>query len=76
MPASVPLEEWSKHLPRGPEPGHRVVLPVTSISVTNVERLKRILKEAVSRFNNEMLDDEERQLLLARIKRLRKALNS
>jgi hypothetical protein len=49
---------------------------VTSISVTNVERLKRILKEAVSRFNNEMLDDEERQLLLARIKRLRKALNS
>ncbi len=29
------------------------------------------LKEAIDRFNHELMDDEERQLLLDRIKRLR-----
>jgi hypothetical protein len=36
--------------------------------------LRRILEEAVHRYNNEMMDDEERMLLLDRIRRLRKRL--
>ncbi len=32
------------------------------------------LREAKDRFNNEIMDDEERMLLLDRIKRLQKAL--
>jgi hypothetical protein len=36
------------------------------------DEVKRaVLREATQRFNNELLDDEERQLLLDRIKRLR-----
>ena len=39
------------------------------------DEVKRtILREATQRFNHELLDDEERQLLLDRIRRLRKAL--
>lgn len=39
------------------------------------DEVKRtILREATQRFNHELMDDEERQLLLDRIKRLRKAL--
>jgi hypothetical protein len=39
------------------------------------DEVKRtVLREATQRFNNELMDDEERQLLLDRIKRLRKAL--
>ena len=34
-----------------------------------------ILHEAEARYRNEMMDDDERQLLLDRIKRLRKALS-
>jgi hypothetical protein len=33
---------------------------------------RTVLREAVERFNHELLDDEERQLLLDRIKRLRR----
>jgi glucosamine 6-phosphate synthetase-like amidotransferase/phosphosugar isomerase protein len=36
--------------------------------------LRRVLREAVDRFNHELLDDEERQMLLDRIKRLRRQL--
>jgi glucosamine 6-phosphate synthetase-like amidotransferase/phosphosugar isomerase protein len=36
--------------------------------------LRQVLKEAVDRFNHELLDDEERQMLLDRIKRLRRQL--
>jgi hypothetical protein len=43
-------------------------------SVVDERRIRRILEEAVHRFNNELLDDEERMLLLDRIKRLRKSL--
>ena len=42
---------------------------------TKREISRTILREAVNRFNNELMDDEERQLLLDRIKRLRKALS-
>jgi hypothetical protein len=39
------------------------------------DEVKRtILREAESRYRNELMGDEERQLLLDRIKRLRKAL--
>jgi hypothetical protein len=44
-------------------------------SVPKVERLRRLaFKEATERFNNELMDDVERQLLLDRIQRLRRAL--
>jgi hypothetical protein len=33
---------------------------------------RTVLREAPQRFNHELLDDEERQLLLDRIKRLRR----
>jgi hypothetical protein len=36
------------------------------------EARRTILREAVDRFNNVLMDDEERQLLLDRIKRLRR----
>jgi hypothetical protein len=39
-------------------------------------RMRCILEEAVERFNNELMDDEERMLLLDRIKRLRRRLVS
>jgi hypothetical protein len=35
------------------------------------EARRTILREATQRFNHELMDDEERQLLLDRIKRLR-----
>jgi hypothetical protein len=39
------------------------------------DEVKRtILREAEARYHHELLDDEERQLLLDRIRRLRKAL--
>ena len=47
---------------------------MATTSVTKDERLRTILREAVNRFNNELLDDEERQLLLDRIKDLRRCL--
>jgi hypothetical protein len=37
-------------------------------------RMARILAEAEERFRHELMDDEERQLLLDRIKRLRRQL--
>lgn len=43
-------------------------------SVADERRIRRILEEAVCRFNHELLPDEERMLLLDRIKRLRKSL--
>lgn len=54
---------------------------MTTSSVPKAERLRisreHALKEAVHRFNNELMDDdEERMLLLERIKRLKKALAS
>jgi hypothetical protein len=46
---------------------------MATTSVPKAERLRRIaLKEAIDRFNNELMSDVERQLLLDRIRRLRK----
>ncbi len=40
------------------------------------DEVKRtILREATQRFNHELMDDEERMLLLDRIKRLRRGLS-
>jgi len=47
---------------------------MATTSVDRERNLREILAEAVTRFNNELLDDEERQLLLDRIKRIRKQL--
>jgi hypothetical protein len=48
---------------------------MATTSVPKAERLRTVralaLKEAVARFNHKLMDDEERQLLLDRIKRLR-----
>ena len=40
------------------------------------EARRTILREAEHRYHNELMDDEERMLLLDRIRRLRKALAS
>ena len=53
---------------------------MATTSVPKTERLRTAralaLKEATVRFNHELIDDEERQLLLDRIKRLRKTLSA
>jgi hypothetical protein len=46
----------------------------SSAPTAQERRTRRILEEAIQRFNHELLDDAERMLLLDRIKRLRKAL--
>jgi hypothetical protein len=43
-------------------------------SVLRQEVLRTVLREALNRYRNELLDDGERQLLLDRIKRLRRQL--
>jgi hypothetical protein len=49
---------------------------MATASVPKAERLRTVralaLKEAIDLFNHELMDDEERQLLLVRIKRLRR----
>ena len=47
---------------------------MSTSSVLKDELLRTILREATHRFNHELMDDEERQLLLVRIKRLRRQL--
>jgi hypothetical protein len=51
---------------------------VDKTSVPKTERLQKVralaLKEAIDRFENELLPDEERMLLLDRIKRLRQRI--
>ena len=47
---------------------------MANTSVDQAERLRSILREATERYNHELLDDEERQLLLDRIRRIRREL--
>ena len=47
---------------------------MSTSSVLKDKLLRTILREATHRFNHELMDDEERQLLLVRIKRLRRQL--
>ena len=58
--------------PRGPD--QEEVLLITTKDTAN-EQLRTILREAIERFNNELMDDEERMLLLDRIRRLRRKLD-
>jgi hypothetical protein len=48
----------------------------SSASTAQERRIRRILDEAVFRYNNELLPDEERMLLLDRIRRLRRAVET
>ena len=41
----------------------------------NDEAKRTILRESLTRYRNELMDDEERQLLLDRIRRLRRTLS-
>jgi hypothetical protein len=65
----MPRRGW--HLPRhGPRRE-----PLSTTSVPNDEKcMLAILREAEERYENELLDVEERMLLLDRIKRLRRRL--
>ncbi len=47
-----------------------------SLAEEKTRRMERILAEAIERFERELLPDEERMLLLDRIRRLRKSLAS
>ena len=47
---------------------------MATTSVVDERRIRRILEEAIERFNHELLDDQERQLLWDRIRRLQKTL--
>ena len=49
---------------------------MSTTSVVDERRIRCILEEAMDRFNNELLGDEERQHLLDRIKRLRRAVET
>jgi predicted Fe-S protein YdhL (DUF1289 family) len=62
--------------PRGAN--HRRPSPVieTSVQDQRTARMCRVLREAEERYRNELMDDEERQLLLDRIKRLRRRLEA
>jgi hypothetical protein len=48
----------------------------TSVQEAKTARMCTILREAEERYRNELLEDEERMLLLDRIKRLRKILEA
>ena len=48
----------------------------SSVQEAKTARMCRILREAEERYLNELLEDEERMLLLDRIKRLRRRLEA
>jgi hypothetical protein len=65
-----------RRTPRGPDhegmsfmAEHRILRQETKREIR-----RTVLREATQRFNNELMDDEERQLLLDRIKRLRRGI--
>jgi hypothetical protein len=47
-----------------------------SVQEAKLERMCRILREAEERYRSELMDDEERMLLLDRIKRIRRRLEA
>ncbi len=51
-------------------------MATTSLPKDKARRMERILAEAIERYEHELLPDEERILLLDRVKRLRKTLAS
>jgi predicted Fe-S protein YdhL (DUF1289 family) len=51
-------------------------MATVSVQEAKTARMCRILREAEERFRSELMDDEERQVLLDRIRRLRKILEA
>ena len=49
---------------------------MVSTIIARTERIRKILKEAEDRYAHQMLNEEERLLLLDRIRRLRRKLAS
>jgi hypothetical protein len=47
-----------------------------SVAEAKTQRMVHILREAEERYRSELMDDEERQLLLDRIRRIRKTLEA
>jgi hemerythrin superfamily protein len=47
-----------------------------SVQEAKTQRMCRILRESEERYRNELLEDEERQLLLDRIRRIRRTLEA
>jgi hypothetical protein len=56
--------------------GYFMATTESSASTAQERRIRRILEEATERFYNELLPDEERMVLLDRIKRLRRAVET
>lgn len=50
--------------------------PESSAPTAQEGRIRRILEEAIERFNHELMNDEERMVLLDRIRRLRRAVET
>jgi hypothetical protein len=48
----------------------------SSVQEAKTARMCRILREAEERYRSELMDDEERMLLLDRIRRIRKTLEA
>jgi hypothetical protein len=57
-----------------PEPGSQIGGSMSTTSVQREELLRRVLREATRRYNHELMDDGERQLLLDRIRHTRRQL--
>src|SRR3712207_8307882 len=55
-------------------PPRSTLFPYTTLFRSTDEARRTVLREAVERYRNELMDDEERQLLLDRIKRIRRQL--
>jgi hypothetical protein len=74
----VSIRKCPRQSGNSPGAGPRKLLEETVIkeSVADERRIRRILEEAVHRFNNELMSDEERMLLLDRIKRLRRVVET
>jgi hypothetical protein len=51
-------------------------MATVSVQDERTARMCRILREAEQRYRNELLEDEERMLLLDRIRRIRKILEA
>ncbi len=73
------MQKRRRRSSRSPTPGpQRLGGHVSTTTIPKTERLQKAgalaLKEAVDRFNHELMSDEERMVLLDRIKRLRKSL--
>jgi hypothetical protein len=62
--------------PRSTDHREETAVDTTTVADARTKRMCAVLREAEERYRNELLEDEERQLLLDRIKRLRKILEA